>query len=80
MPDSPGRPELAVGRRAAAGLASRQGAREVVLSEKTVDHHLRTVFGKLAVTARAQQSGRIVASIGSVTRRDGADRVLLRSN
>ncbi|MEX5636841.1 hypothetical protein [Parafrankia sp. FMc2] len=80
MPDSLGPLELAVGKRAAAGLASRQGAREVAPSEKTVDHHPRTVFGKLAVTVRAQQSGRTVASIGSVTRRDGADRVLLRSN
>ncbi|SNQ47637.1 Transcriptional regulator, LuxR family [Frankia canadensis] len=50
-------PELAVAKLVAAGLTNRQVARELVLSEKTVEHRLRAVFGKLDVTARTQLSG-----------------------
>ncbi|WP_018505532.1 ATP-binding protein [Parafrankia discariae] len=71
--------ELAVAKLVAAGLTTRQVARELVLSEKTVEHHLRSVFGKLGVTARTQLAGRLVAT-GGAAQPDHADAGLVRSD
>ncbi|WAU78453.1 LuxR C-terminal-related transcriptional regulator (plasmid) [Streptomyces sp. Qhu-G9] len=44
--------ELAVARLAAQGLTNRQIARELLLSTKTVEHHLGHAYGKLGIRSR----------------------------
>ncbi|MGF7237944.1 MAG: helix-turn-helix domain-containing protein [Frankia sp.] len=46
--------ELAVAKLVANGLTNRKVARELVVSEKTVEYHLRNVFAKLDLTSRTQ--------------------------
>jgi DNA-binding NarL/FixJ family response regulator len=53
--------ELAVAKLVAAGLTNRQTARELVVSEKTVEYHLRDAFGKLQVTSRTQPARKLAA-------------------
>ncbi|MCK9931152.1 AAA family ATPase [Frankia sp. Mgl5] len=69
--------ELAVAKLVAAGLTNRQVARELVLSEKTVEHHLRAVFGKLHVTARTQLASRLLVA-GGISQPDHADAGLVQ--
>ncbi len=52
--------ELAVAKLVAAGLTNRQVARELVVSVKTVEYHLRNAFGKLHVTSRTQLARKLV--------------------
>lgn len=53
--------EDAVARLAAQGLTNRQIAAELVISVKTVEHHLGTVFAKVGVTNRTQLVTRLGA-------------------
>jgi DNA-binding NarL/FixJ family response regulator len=45
--------EIQVLRLVSAGQTNRQIARDLVLSERTVAHHLDSIFGKLSVSSRA---------------------------
>jgi DNA-binding CsgD family transcriptional regulator len=49
--------EIAVARLVAAGATSKEVAIQLFISKRTVDAHLRTIFRKLGVTARAQLRG-----------------------
>lgn len=46
----------------ARGLTNRQMAASLVLSERTVDSHVRSILSKLALTSRAQIAARVVES------------------
>ncbi|GAA4053790.1 helix-turn-helix transcriptional regulator [Nonomuraea soli] len=48
------RREAEIARLACAGLSSKQIAEQLVLSTRTVDNHLQSVYGKLGVTSRAE--------------------------
>jgi len=50
------RRELEIARIAAAGLPSREVAERRGISERTVDNHLGTIYGKLGVGERAELS------------------------
>ncbi|MEU6003447.1 helix-turn-helix transcriptional regulator [Streptomyces sp. NPDC047197] len=45
--------ERAVSRPTAAGLTNREIARELLLSAKTIEHHLGRVYAKLSIRSRA---------------------------
>ncbi|MHC3468261.1 AAA family ATPase [Streptomyces sp. 7R007] len=51
--------EQAVAQLAATGLTNRRIARELVLSEKTVEYHLGHVYAKLGVRSRVELVGRV---------------------
>ena len=53
--------ELAVARLVINGLTNKQVARELVVSVKTVEYHLRHVYAKLGITSRSQ----LVLRLGS---------------
>ncbi|WP_307787179.1 helix-turn-helix transcriptional regulator [Mycolicibacterium mengxianglii] len=57
--------ELAIARSVAAGATSKEVAAELVLSPRTVDAHLRHIFGKLGVTSRRQIRGAMAHLTGS---------------
>ncbi|MEW6270155.1 MAG: LuxR C-terminal-related transcriptional regulator, partial [Thermodesulfobacteriota bacterium] len=46
--------EIRVARAIARGLTNRQAASELFLSPKTIDFHLRQIYGKLAIRSRAE--------------------------
>lgn len=46
--------ELAVARLVAAGMTNREAARELVVSEKTVEYHLGNAYAKLGLRSRTQ--------------------------
>jgi DNA-binding NarL/FixJ family response regulator len=43
----------------AAGRTNREVAAQLVLSEKTIESHLRNVFAKLGVSSRVELAGRL---------------------
>ena len=51
--------ELAVARRAAAGMSNREIASEMVISVKTVQFHIGNVYSKLGVRSRVQLASRL---------------------
>jgi DNA-binding NarL/FixJ family response regulator len=53
--------ELAVARRVARGHTNRETARALVVSEKTVEHHLANIYGKLGVRSRTELAARFSA-------------------
>jgi DNA-binding NarL/FixJ family response regulator len=53
--------ELAVARRAAAGMSNRDIASEMQISVKTVQFHIGNVYSKLGVRSRVQLAGRLSA-------------------
>jgi DNA-binding NarL/FixJ family response regulator len=53
-PDALTAQEVRVATAIARGLTNRQAASELFLSTKTVDFHLRQIYGKLAIRSRAE--------------------------
>ena len=66
--------ELAVASLVGAGRTNRETAAELVISVKTVEHHLSAIYGKLGVRSRAELAsawpalggGRVAAGSGSI--------------
>jgi DNA-binding NarL/FixJ family response regulator len=48
-----------VARLVASGKSNREVATELVLSTKTVEHHLGRIYGKLRITSRTQLALRL---------------------
>jgi DNA-binding CsgD family transcriptional regulator len=55
----------AVARLVAAGRTNRQTAADLYVSVKTVEFHLRHIFGKLAIGSRKDLTARLRASAAS---------------
>jgi DNA-binding NarL/FixJ family response regulator len=54
--------ELEIARLVAEGRKNREIAEELFLSEKTIESHLRNIFGKLGVGSRAEVAGAVAAA------------------
>jgi DNA-binding NarL/FixJ family response regulator len=57
--------ELAVARLVAAGKSNREVASELVLSAKTVEHHLGRIYAKFGIASRTQLTVRLTQRKGS---------------
>ena len=66
--------ELATARLAAAGNTNRQIAAELVVSEKTVEFHLGSVFRKVGVSSRRQLAAALSANLDGVDLTDAKGR------
>jgi DNA-binding NarL/FixJ family response regulator len=55
--------ELAIARVVASGATNREVAAELVVSVKTVEHHLTAVYAKLGVRSRTELAARMAASL-----------------
>jgi DNA-binding NarL/FixJ family response regulator len=61
--------ELRVAELAAAGIANREIARAVFVSEKTVEAHMSRIYRKLGIHSRAELGARMVGNPASSQRR-----------
>lgn len=58
-----------VARLVVAGATNREVAAQLVLSPRTVEHHLRHIFARLGVRSRVELTGLLISSAGTDARR-----------
>ena len=56
--------ELAVARLVATGRSNREAAADLVVSVKTIEHHLSSIYAKFGVRSRTQLAARMATTLG----------------
>lgn len=56
--------ELAVARLVATGRSNREAAADLVVSVKTIEHHLSSIYAKVGVRSRTQLAARMATTLG----------------